>query len=165
VTSSRFAVAIHLLALATQAGAAETGSASAWLTSERMAERVGTNPVVVRRILGALRETGLVASHPGPGGGWRPTRPAERTTLLDVYRAVMGGPALPLPPRCGSGSCPIGRQLHRTLDAVFGDAEAAMERELAAVTVADVVAAVHAGGRVVGTPPAASAPGPRRDAP
>lgn len=151
MTSNRFAVAIHLLTLASAAGAArcgatgEMGGTGEPLTSERMAASVGTHPVVVRRILGALREAGLVSSQCGPGGGWRPTRPPEETTLLDVYRAVTRRPLLSLPPRSAAGACPVGRHVHRTLDAVFGEAEAALERTLAAVTVAEVLAVVRAG--------------------
>ena len=59
--SSRMAVAVHVLAYL------------AWrrdepITSERMASSVNTNPVVVRRIMGSLRNAGLVSVQPGVGG-------------------------------------------------------------------------------------------------
>jgi len=136
VTSSRFAVALHLTALAMLAGTKEGG---ARLTSACMAASAGTNPVVVRRILGALREAGLVASQPGSGGGWRSTREPSRVTLLEVYRAVAAGPALRLPPPRHGVACPMARAMRRALAGVFGDAEAAMEARLAAVTMADVL--------------------------
>ncbi|CAA9576282.1 MAG: Rrf2 family transcriptional regulator, group III [uncultured Thermomicrobiales bacterium] len=142
---SRFAVAIHLLTLATLAGADGTGRSGGAPTSARMAESVGTNPVVVRRLLGLLREAGLVTSRAGPGGGWRTTGPPEGTTLLDVYRAVTCDSVLPLADADAAGACPIGREVHRALDAVVAEAQAAMERGLAAVSLADILADVRAG--------------------
>jgi len=38
-------------------------------TSAKIAEHAGTNPVVVRRVLGKLREAGLVTSEQGQYGG------------------------------------------------------------------------------------------------
>ncbi|HEU0301350.1 MAG TPA: Rrf2 family transcriptional regulator, partial [Longimicrobium sp.] len=79
--SSRMAVAVHVLAYL------------AWrrdepITSERMASSVNTNPVVVRRIMGSLRNAGLVSVQPGVGGGAQLAREPEDITLLEVYRAV-----------------------------------------------------------------------------
>lgn len=137
--SSRFAVAVHVLTLALVARHELAGEA---LTSERMAASVATNPVVIRRILGALREAGLVTSQPGPGGGWRLAPGREGVTLLDVYRAVDGGRIFSLPHRPPSEACPVGRQMGQALENVFREAEAAMEGRLAEVTMAEVVATV-----------------------
>lgn len=40
------------------------------VTSEVLAKAMGTNPVVVRRVMGGLREQGYVHSEKGHGGGW-----------------------------------------------------------------------------------------------
>ena len=58
------------------------------LTSEEIARHSGTNAVVVRRVLGLLREADLVASEKGHAGGWRLSQPADRITLADVYQAL-----------------------------------------------------------------------------
>lgn len=62
-------------------------------------------------------------------------------TLLDIYRAVEEEPVLPLhqPSHC----CPIGACMHDTLNAVFDQAETAMEQTLASVTLASIVASVR----------------------
>lgn len=155
MANSRFAVAVHLLTMAMVAcGEAERGM----LTSDRMATSVDTNPVFIRRILGALREAGLVTSQPGPGGGWRLARPPEAVTLLDVYRAVGGAPMLGAyhhPPNQG---CPVGPHIQRVLDGYFRDAEAAMEAKLGEISIAEVVWAMLAecgasGPRGCGRPP------------
>ena len=41
------------------------------VTSETLAQCLGTNPVVVRRTMGYLREAGIVTSDRGHAGGWR----------------------------------------------------------------------------------------------
>ena len=52
--------------------------------SADIAEHAGTNPVVVRRVLGSLRQAGLLVSEAGHSGGWRLARPPHEITLADV---------------------------------------------------------------------------------
>ena len=136
--SNRFAVAVHVLALAMVAREEAEGRA---LTSEQMAHSVDKHPVVIRRVLGSLRNAGLVSSQPGPGGGWRLTRSPAEITLCDVYRAVEQEPSL-APQTPEAGPCPIGRRLPTVLEICFRAAETAMEAELARITIADVLASV-----------------------
>jgi Rrf2 family protein len=146
--NSRFAVAVHALGLTLIAKAEAKGEA---VTSERLASIVNTNPVVVRRVLGALREAGLVTSQPGPGGGWKLTRDAASITLADVYRAVEGESKCSFPHRTPSETCPFGERLPEVLEQCFREAEAAMEHRLSQVTIADVLDAVR-GGRLFWEP-------------
>jgi Rrf2 family protein len=137
-TSGRFAVAVHALALALVARSQQAGEA---VTSEALAARVNAHPVHVRRVLGALREAGLVGSQPGPGGGWRLTRDPAAITLRDVYRAVEPAPLFA--PAHPNPDCPVGNCLPEILATCLGEAEAALEERLARVTIADVVEAVR----------------------
>lgn len=134
--SSRMAVAVHILAYLAWRGDEPT-------TSERVAGSVNTNPVVVRRIIGALREAGLVQAQPGAGGGATLLRDPSRITLLDVYRAVEEGEELfalhaePCP------ECDIGANIREVLQGVFCRAHTAMQEVLRGVTLADVSAQLH----------------------
>ncbi|KIN70423.1 Transcriptional regulator, BadM/Rrf2 family [Sulfitobacter noctilucae] len=56
--------------------------------SADIAAHAGTNPVVVRRVLGSLREAGLLVSESGHAGGWRLARAPQQITLADVYLAL-----------------------------------------------------------------------------
>ena len=138
-TNSRFGVAVYVLAMAKVAMEEREGVP---ITSERMAEVVNAHPVHVRRVLGALREADLVTSQPGPGGGWRLTRPPEAITLRDVYLAIEHEPLLGLP-RSPNPDCPMGQCLPGVLATCFQEAEAALEERLAQVTIADVIGAVR----------------------
>jgi DNA-binding IscR family transcriptional regulator len=57
-------------------------------TSAEVAELIGSHPVVVRRLLGGLRWSGLVESRSGPTGGWAVAKDPATIRLGDVYRAV-----------------------------------------------------------------------------
>lgn len=79
--NSRLSLALH--SLSHMAG--EPGRVR---TSADIADHAGTNPVVVRRVLGKLREAGLLTSEKGHAGGWKLAKAAERITLADVYLAL-----------------------------------------------------------------------------
>ncbi|MEE2048197.1 Rrf2 family transcriptional regulator, partial [Nocardiopsis tropica] len=88
--NSRSAVAIHALTYLARRGDELPRS------SADIAESLESNPVVVRRILGRLRDASLAWSTEGRGGGWRLARPAEDISLYDAHAAVADGPLLPL---------------------------------------------------------------------
>ena len=79
--SSRFCAALHVLVHLAQ-------HPERRFTSEEMATWWRTNPVVVRRTLGKLREVGLVESVTGPRGGWALARPPASIPLADIYSAL-----------------------------------------------------------------------------
>lgn len=130
--NSQFAIAIHLLTLLAQ-------TPDEAQTSEQMAGSVNTNPVFIRRILGELGRSGLVASHPGVGGGWRLARDPAAISLLDVYQAVDEGHLLSMHHRSPNPACLIGRNIQRTLTLYFDEAQRSFEQSLARQTVAQVL--------------------------
>lgn len=130
-TNTQFAVGVHVL---TMLGAQPDDV----LSSEVMAESVGSNPVHVRRILGRLREAGIVESRPGVHGGWRLRRPRGEITLADVWRAVQGcDPVLGL--HGANPDCPMGQRIQRALGALERRAAEAVEAELGTTTICELV--------------------------
>lgn len=129
--NSRFAVALHtLLLLAT--------NTQGPVSSDYIAGSVGTNPVLIRRLMGDLRAAGLVDSRAGAAGGFVLARPAERIGLDEIYGAVE---ADPLFSRHGNANpkCPIGRAVGPLLDRVLGQAESAMLQSLKRTTLGDLI--------------------------
>ena len=55
------------------------------MTSVHIAQMLSTNPVVVRRVMGGLRDAGYVQTIKGRGGGWVLACPLSSITLLDIY--------------------------------------------------------------------------------
>ncbi|QNP76196.1 Rrf2 family transcriptional regulator [Streptomyces roseirectus] len=115
------------------------------LTSAEIAESLASNPVLVRRILGSLRDAGLVRSTEGRGGGWTLARPPREITLYEAYAAVEAGPVLSRHPHPPSAECEVGRNMERLLEVEFREAERAMEERLGRTTIQHLVQQVLAG--------------------
>jgi DNA-binding IscR family transcriptional regulator len=133
--NSRLTTAIH--ALCWLELAARRGYPS--LTSERVAASLASNPALVRKALGPLREAGLVASGRGPGAGWSLARPAGEIRLDQVYDALGDDTAFALHPHEPNQECPVGFGIRPVLGEVYADADAAIRRTLGRRTVADVL--------------------------
>lgn len=105
-------------------------------TSQRIAASVNTNPVVIRRCLGELKEAGLVESTRSQG--WALTRGAEQTTLLDVHRAV-GGEVFAMHASPPHHECHVGAGIQPVLLRAYERATTALGESLAQTTVADIL--------------------------
>lgn len=108
------------------------------MTSDEIAHMLSTNPVVVRRTMAGLRDSGYVRSEKGHGGGWLIAADLEAVTLLDVHRAV-GGPRLfaigndhPNP------DCAVEKVVNEALEDVLREAEALLVARLGTVTIAEL---------------------------
>ena len=130
--SSRFTMAIHMFACI------DTFTDQK-MTSDFMAASIGTNPVIVRKLLQQLKAAGLIEVSRGTGGV-TVTKPLNEITFLDIYKAVECTPDEELfhfhenP----NQACPVGKNIHHVLDDTLAKVQEAMERELAAITLADV---------------------------
>lgn len=131
--SSRFTLAVHIFACI------DTFQENYKVTSDFIANSTNVNPVIIRKILLQLKGAGLIEVARGTGGT-RITRPLSEITFLDIYRAV----------ECveenqlfhfhenPNTNCPVGRNIHNVLDDKLKRVQDAMERELQAITLADV---------------------------
>ncbi|WP_322049026.1 Rrf2 family transcriptional regulator [Paraburkholderia sp. J67] len=131
-TSSRFAFAVHVLALlALQEGVP--------LSSEMIAGSVNTNPALIRRLLTMLANAGLTTSQLGAGGGAMLAREPHAIALLDVYRAVEDAQLFAMHREEPNPACMVGRHIQVSLRGIIDDAQRAMEASLAARTLDQVV--------------------------
>ena len=78
----------------------------------------------------------------GGNGGVSLAKPADEITLCDVYRAVdsVEKEGLFHFHENPNASCPVGRNIHYAMDDRLARAQAAMEKELSSMTLADVIA-------------------------
>lgn len=129
-TNQQFSVSVHILTIL-------AASEAQAITSEAIAGSVGTNPVVIRRILGALRKHGLVDSRSGTAGGWRLKQAADQIPLCEVYRAIRHEDVLAIHQHPNL-DCPVGGKIQPALDEVFHAAQSALELALGQYTVADL---------------------------
>lgn len=135
--SNRFSVAVHILLCIA------SFSDQMKMTSETLADSVGANPVIIRRILGSLKKAGLVSVAAGTGGATLVSDPAA-ITLLDVYVAVesVGKGRLFSMHARPNIKCPVGRSIHVLLKRHMQHAQDALEHSLAQVTLAELAAGV-----------------------
>ena len=133
--SSRFTIAIHIFSCI------DTFSDEHKITSDFLASSIQVNPVIIRKLLGQLKEAGLITVQRGSGGASL-ARPAEEITLLDVFNAVESiedGKLFHFHEN-PNPQCPVGRSIHPVLDGRLDQIQAAMEREMQRITLADVFA-------------------------
>lgn len=132
-SNTRFAVAVHVLTyLAGVEGRA--------VSSDELSSSTNVNPVHVRRVLGPLREAGLVRSRPGPHGGWELTIDAREVPLSRVWQLMQDGQAV-LGMHGPDPACPVGRRVQAALVALDGRVAGAIAAELDQLTVHDLLVA------------------------
>ncbi|WP_437478301.1 Rrf2 family transcriptional regulator [Sorangium sp. So ce1014] len=130
MSSGRFAIATHALALL-----AQTGESCA---SDELSASINTNPAFLRRILARLSQAGLIEAREGRAGGYRLARPAKRIRLSEVYAAVEPEGAIAPSPCEPNAKCPIGAGIQRAFDEVADAANEGLLRGLSQKTVADI---------------------------
>jgi Rrf2 family protein len=109
------------------------------LTSEVLAQSMGTNPAVFRRTMAGLREAGIVASGKGHGGGWRLSRPLREITLLTVYEAL-GRPTLfAFGNRSRHPDCLVERGVNAVMETTMTDATALFSRRFGEITLDQIL--------------------------
>ena len=107
-------------------------------TSADIADHAGTNPVVVRRVLGKLREAGILSSEKGHAGGWKLAVSADAISLADVYlaldeRLVSGADQNDEP-----SSCIVENGLQARVADVLNEIELSLVERLRETSIADV---------------------------
>ncbi|MBI3650984.1 MAG: Rrf2 family transcriptional regulator [Acidobacteria bacterium] len=134
-TSSRFAIAVHMLTLMARTD-------EECIKSEDIARSVNTNAVVIRRLMCALSEAELLVSQTGPCGGSKLARAPQAITLLDIYRAVEGGSLFALHRQKPNRHCTVGRNIESVLEEVQAQMDEAVEGVLETITLEKVLQTV-----------------------
>lgn len=131
--NSRLTVAAHVLGMIAFLERDQGRGA----TSDELAESVGTNAVVIRRILGQLKAAGLVDSRRGAGGGSVLSMAPSAITLRMVYEAVEERDCALLGRHAnGVGEhCPVAPVIAEYLESIYRTAEEALRDSLARVTI------------------------------
>ncbi|TGJ99423.1 Rrf2 family transcriptional regulator [Leptospira semungkisensis] len=128
---SRYSIAIHILSLIEKDG--EEAS-----SSQVMADSIGTNPVVVRSLMGKLKKAGLIQSKQGVTGAKLAKSP-EEIRLIQIYKAVESeGPLFSIHDK-PNPKCPVGKKIQTALTGIFQEAQSALEAKLAEFNLSDVI--------------------------
>lgn len=128
--NSRLSLALHTLGHM-------AGDPDRLRTSADIAAHANTNPVVVRRVLGKLRQAGLLISEKGHAGGWRLARDPQSITLADVYLALEES-LIASDPAEDVADCSIEHSLQTRVAEVLDDIENALIARLRETSIAEV---------------------------
>lgn len=120
---TKFSTAIHMLILISEAKAP--------MTSEQIAESVGTNPSYIRKIAGLLKKAEIIESRQGKGG-FSLLRRTDKLTLFQIYCAAEETEGVHLFDihRNPNDRCIVGRHIQPTLGGMFRGIEKIAEQEL-----------------------------------
>ena len=131
--TSRFTIAVHVIAAIDYFGDSET------VTSNFLAGSVGANPVIVRNVMGSLKEAGIISISQGRSG-IALARSLDEITLYDVYEAVdcVADEGLFHFHENPNIECPVGRNIHAALDDKLGKVQKSMEDELRSIRISDI---------------------------
>ena len=131
--STKFTIAVHMLVAAEVFGKEEK------ITSQFLADSIGSNPVIVRNIMLQLQDAGIIEVKRGPGGITL-TRPLSKISFLDLYKAVETNSTEDLfrfhenP----NPNCPVGKNIHKALDQSLKAIQDEFEKDLASHRVEEV---------------------------
>ena len=132
--TSKFTAAVHILACIDIFGGQMR------VTSDFLSGSTGVNAVIVRNVLGQLRNAGIVETRQGSGGAHL-AKALDEITLYDIYKAVdcVDDEGLFHFHENPNAECPVGRNIHKAMDDRLQTAQAALENELKSTTLAQVV--------------------------
>ena len=114
------------------------------MTSEALAKVMLTHPVVVRRVMAGLRDSGLVRSEKGHGGGWVLSCNLDDITLGDIYNALDAPELFAMGNRTEAPGCLVEQSVNAALDSAFAEARQLLLDRLAGVTLAALSQDFHA---------------------
>ncbi|MFT3980890.1 MAG: Rrf2 family transcriptional regulator [Ferruginibacter sp.] len=119
MNNARFAIGVHIMTLLAK-------FPGEWLSSEFIASSINVNAVIVRKEIAVLKAAGLVESRQGKEGGSTLGKKLKDIRLSDIYAAMKSSEVLGRKIQDPSPKCPVGKQINRNLDTLFGEADEAM---------------------------------------
>ena len=127
---TRFSSAIHILIMI--AGSEQP------LTSELLANSVGTNPSYIRKVTGLLKKKGILDSRQGIHG-FSLLIPPEELSLYLVYQAISESEEVHVFDlhQNPNDECIVGRHIRPVLTETFREIEKQAEQQLKRTTLAD----------------------------
>ena len=130
--NKQFSIAIHLMA--------GLGYGGEDFTSSMLAKSVNTSPSFIRRVLAKLSKANLIVTSTGKTGSTKLARRPETISLLEIYKAVEAPMAFAIHDYPAQTSCAVSCNIKASLERVLSRTQASMEKGLAEISLADVIA-------------------------
>lgn len=114
------------------------------VTSNLLAESTGSNPVVIRTILSALKKAGLITVPRGTGGAELCADPSQ-ITLYQIYSALEPGGVtsiIGIHP-CQGRPCPVAQNIRKVLQGPYRKIEDAVQTTMESITLQSMIDDFH----------------------
>lgn len=135
--TSKFTIAVHVII------AIDYFKDKKTVTSSFLAGSVGANPVIIRTVMGKLKEAGIISISQGKSG-ISLAKELSDITFYDVYKAVdcMDEEGLFHFHENPNIDCPVGRNIHSAMEDKLRMIQDSMEDQMKGITIADVSSSV-----------------------
>ena len=132
--TSKFTIAVHIIT------AIDYFKDHEKVTSIFLSGSVGANPVIVRNVMGNLKESGIIDISQGKSG-ISLAKKLDEITFYDIYKAVdsVSDEGLFHFHENPNANCLVGRNIHKAVDEKLLKVQQAMETEMKQITLSDVV--------------------------
>lgn len=132
--SMKCSIAVHCLIFIHEA------KGIAKVTSNLLAESTGSNPVVIRNILSALKKAGLITVPRGTGGAELCVDPSQ-ITLHQIYTALepKGVTSLIGIHPCEGRRCPVAQNIRKVLEGPYHKIEDAVREAMEQTTLQSMI--------------------------
>lgn len=136
--SIKCSVAVHCLVFIHEA------KGIAKVTSNLLAESTGSNPVVIRNILSALKKAGLITVPRGTGGAELCADPSQ-ITLYQIYSALEpdGVTSIIGIHPCDGRPCPVAQNIRKVLEPPYHKIEDAVKNAMEEITLQSMIDDFH----------------------
>lgn len=114
------------------------------VTSNLLAESTGSNPVVIRNILSALKKAGLITVPRGTGGAQLCADPSQ-ITLYQIYSALEpdGVTSIIGIHPCQGRPCPVAQNIRKVLEPPYHKIEDAVKHAMEEITLQSMIDEFH----------------------
>lgn len=136
MVNQQFTFAVHIMTVLAFSPGEVIGS-------QTLAASVNTNPVVVRRLLLALRRARLIETFTGKHGGAQLRKRPGEISLVDIYDAVESRPVIPVNERKVFKKCPVSCNMKSMMSHVAQSTDEAVRKHLRGITLAQLVRKVR----------------------
>jgi Rrf2 family protein len=114
------------------------------MDSQTLAASVNTNPVVVRRLLMALRRARLIETYAGKRGGAKLLKKPAEISLVEIYDAVERRPVIAVNERKALRHCDVSCHMKEIMSDVAESTEEAVRAHLRRITLQQLVRKIPA---------------------
>ncbi len=108
------------------------------VTSQDLAQTLGTNPAFVRKLLIPLAQAGLVETFKGKTGGVKIARSPKKITLREIYEAAVDK-NIACARETTNKSCPVGASMKSVFTGIVDGMESALRTHLQSKTLQHVL--------------------------